>query len=246
MIIFPAVDIKDGRCVRLKQGLADQVTVFSDDPAAAARHWADLGAQFLHVVDLDGAFSGLPRNFDLIRRICTTVDVPVQLGGGIRDLDTARAYVRAGVHRLIIGTLALADPGAFAALCDALPGRIGVSLDAVEGRLKTRGWVEDSGLTAQDVIPRLEADGATFLVYTDIVRDGMHSGPNIDSLRELLHSTTLPVLAAGGVSTLDDIKNLFPLSAEGLEGAITGRAIYEGTLDLQEAMAWLEGREGEG
>jgi len=240
MIIFPAVDIKDGRCVRLKQGLADQVTVFNDDPAAAARHWVDLGAQFLHVVDLDGAFSGLPRNFDLIRRICTTVDVPVQLGGGIRDLDTARAYVRAGVHRLIIGTMALADPAAFAALCAALPGKIGVSLDAVDGRLKTKGWVEDSGLTVADVIPRLEADGATFLVYTDIARDGMHAGVNLEAMRDLLHATTLPVLAAGGVSTLDDIKNLFPLAAEGLEGAITGRAIYEGTLDLQEANAWLE------
>jgi len=245
MIIFPAVDIKDGRCVRLKQGLADQVTVFADDPAAAARHWVELGAQFLHVVDLDGAFSGLPRNFDLIRRICTTVDVPVQLGGGIRDLDTARAYIRAGVHRLIIGTLALSDPDAFAALCDALPSRIGVSLDAVEGRLKTKGWVEDSGLTVQDVIPRLEADGATFLVYTDIVRDGMHAGPNIEALREVLRSTDLPVLAAGGVSTLDDIKKLFPLCDEGLEGAITGRAIYEGTLNLQEALAWLEGRQAE-
>lgn len=245
MIIFPAVDIKDGRCVRLKQGLADQVTVFADDPAAAARRWADLGAQFLHVVDLDGAFSGMPRNFDLIRRICTTVDAPVQLGGGIRDLDIARAYVRAGVHRLIIGTLALSDPGAFAALCDALPGKIGVSLDAAEGRLKTRGWVEDSGLTVLDVVPRLEAAGASFLVYTDIIRDGMHSGPNIAALRELLRATTLPVLAAGGVSTLKDIQDLFPLAAEGLEGAITGRAIYEGTLDLQEALAWIEGRKAE-
>ncbi|MEW5774367.1 MAG: 1-(5-phosphoribosyl)-5-[(5-phosphoribosylamino)methylideneamino]imidazole-4-carboxamide isomerase [Thermodesulfobacteriota bacterium] len=245
MIIFPAVDIKDGRCVRLKQGLADQVTVFNDDPAAAARHWVEQGAQFLHVVDLDGAFSGLPRNFDLIRRICTTVDVPVQLGGGIRDIDTARAYVRAGVHRLIIGTMALAEPGTFAALCDALPGKIGVSLDAVDGRLKTKGWVEDSGLTVHDVIPRLEADGATFLVYTDIARDGMHAGVNLEAMRELLRATTLPVLAAGGVSTLDDIKKLFPLAAEGLEGAITGRAIYEGTLNLPEALAWLEGRKAE-
>lgn len=239
MILFPAVDIKDGKCVRLKQGLADQVTVFHEDPAAMARHWAGLGARFLHVVDLDGAFSGLPRNFDLVARICSELAIPVQLGGGIRDIATAEAYVRAGVHRLIIGTMALENPDLFADLCAALPGKIGVSLDAADGRLKTKGWVEDSGLTMADVLPRLEAAGTAFIVYTDISRDGMQSGVNIPALERLLDMTDVPVLAAGGVATLDDVKALHPLAARGLEGAITGKAIYAGTLDFAEAERWL-------
>jgi phosphoribosylformimino-5-aminoimidazole carboxamide ribotide isomerase len=246
MILFPAVDIKDGRCVRLKQGLADQVTVFSDDPAAMARHWVDLGSDWLHVVDLDGAFSGTPVNKELIRAICSGKGMEktpsVQLGGGIRDLDTARGYLDAGVTRLIIGTMALEDPDAFAALCDALPGRIGVSLDAADGKLKTRGWVEDSGLTATEVLPRLVDAGAAFIIYTDISRDGMHSGVNLEAMTALVEASPVPVLAAGGVSTLGDLEALSPLHAKGLEGVITGRAIYEGTLDFAEALAWLQHR----
>ncbi len=242
MILFPAIDIKDGQAVRLKQGLADQVTVFSPDPVAAAAHWLDLGAKALHVVDLDGAFSGLPVNKDLIARICTRAGVPVQLGGGIRDLATAEAYIQAGVSRLLIGTMALADPDTFGALCQALPGKIGVSLDADGGKLKTKGWVEDSGLTVGDVLPRLEAQGAAFLVYTDISRDGMQTGVNIEAMEALLSKTKLPVMAAGGVAVLDDLKALYPLHAKGLEGVITGRAIYTGTLDFAEANAWLESR----
>ncbi|MGE4296444.1 MAG: 1-(5-phosphoribosyl)-5-[(5-phosphoribosylamino)methylideneamino]imidazole-4-carboxamide isomerase [Desulfovibrionaceae bacterium] len=239
MIIFPAVDIKDGRCVRLKQGLADQVTVFSDDPAAMARRWESQGAAWLHVVDLDGAFSGMPRNVDLIKTICADLAIPVQLGGGIRDIATAKAYIAAGVSRLIIGTIALAEPDLFGEMCAALPGQIGVSLDAVDGKLKTKGWVEDAGQTVFDVLPRLEQQGAAFIIYTDISRDGMHSGVNVAGLKALTQATSLPVLAAGGVSTLDDIKALYPLSKQGLQGAITGRAIYDGTLDLQEAMRWI-------
>lgn len=242
MILFPAVDVKDGRCVRLKQGLADQVTVFSDDPAAMARHWADLGAEYLHVVDLDGAFSGRPANYDLVRAMCAELDIPVQLGGGIRDLAVAQSYVEAGVERLIIGTLALEDPEAFARMCRALPGRVGVSLDAVDGALKTRGWVDDAGADVLDVAPRLADQGAAFIIYTDISRDGMQSGVNVDALRRLCRATDLPVVAAGGVTDLDDLKTLAPLEAEGLQGAITGRAIYAGTLDFAEAMAWIRGR----
>lgn len=239
MILFPAVDIKDGQCVRLKQGLADAVTVFSPDPEAMARHWADLGALWLHLVDLDGAFSGQPRNFDLIARICAGVKIPVQLGGGVRDAATAAAYLKAGVRRLIIGTLALADPGAFAAVCAAHPGRIGVSLDAVDGRLKVKGWVEDAGLGVEDVLPRLKDQGAAFVVYTDISRDGMQTGVNQAALARLLELTDLPVIVAGGVATLDDVKTLYPYSKKGLQGVITGRAIYAGTLDFSEAMTYI-------
>lgn len=239
MILYPAIDIKGGACVRLKQGLADQVTVFSPDPAAMAAHWVGLGAKALHVVDLDGAFSGEPLNKDLIARICRENSVPVQLGGGIRDLATARAYVEAGVSRVIIGTMALADPDAFGALCKALPGKVGVSLDAVDGRLKTKGWVEDSGLTVDDVLPRLTDQGAAFLVYTDISRDGMQTGVNVEALDALVSKTSLPVIAAGGVATLEDVKALAPLCAKGLDGAISGRAIYTGTLDFAQAMRWI-------
>ena len=240
MILFPAVDIKDGQCVRLAQGKEDQVTVFGTDPVAQARYWADLGARYLHVVDLDGAFSGMPKNFDLIRAICSEIRIPVQLGGGIRDVATAKKYIEAGVHRLIIGTMALESPDLFSELCRALPGRIGVSLDAVDGRLKTKGWVEDAGLTMDDVLPRLEADRVRFIVYTDISRDGMQTGVNVLGLEALCAKTSIPVIAAGGVHTLDDIKALYPLSKKGLEGAISGRAIYVGTLDVKEANAWID------
>lgn len=239
MILFPAVDIKNGQCVRLRQGRAEDVTVFSPDPVAMARHWADLGASWLHLVDLDGAFDGLPVNFDLIGRICAEVAIPVQLGGGIRDLETAKRYLEAGVQRLIIGTMALEQPETFGALCAALPGQIGVSLDAVEGVLKTKGWVTDSGLTVDQVLPRLEEQRAAFVIYTDISRDGMHSGVNLPAMEFLVRHTTIPVIAAGGVTRLEDVKTLFPLASQGLEGIITGRAIYEGTLDFQEALAWI-------
>ncbi len=242
MILFPAVDIKNGQCVRLRQGRKDEVTVFSADPAAMARHWADLGARWLHVVDLDGAFDGLPINFGLVRDICAALGIPVQLGGGVRDLDTAKAYLDAGVARLIIGTMALENPQEFGRLCAALPGRIGVSLDAVDGRLKTKGWVQDAGLNVLDVLPRLAEQGAAFIIYTDIGRDGMQSGVNLEALGRLLDSTDLPVIVAGGVATLEDVQALAPLESRGLEGIITGRAIYAGSLDFGAAVRWLENR----
>jgi phosphoribosylformimino-5-aminoimidazole carboxamide ribotide isomerase len=176
VIVFPAIDIKDGRCVRLKQGREQDVTVFSSDPEAMAHHWAGLGAKWLHIVDLDGAFSGIPKNAPLIGRICSQLDIPVQLGGGIRDLGVAEAYLDAGVRRLIIGTTALTEPEGFGEIVAALPGRVGVSLDAVDGRLKVRGWVDDAGLGVEDVLPRLAGQGVSFLVYTDISRDGMQTG----------------------------------------------------------------------
>jgi phosphoribosylformimino-5-aminoimidazole carboxamide ribotide isomerase len=239
VILFPAVDIKNGQCVRLRQGKADEVTVFSKDPVAMALHWVSLGAKWLHIVDLDGAFSGRPVNFGLVQEICREAGIPVQLGGGIRDMQTAGSYLEAGVTRLIIGTMALEDREGFAALCAAYPGKIGVSLDAVEGRLKTRGWVGESNLTVSEVIPGIQERGASFIVYTDISRDGMHAGVNVDGLEALLGMTSLPVIAAGGVSTLKDVQSLYSLGAKGLQGVITGRAIYEGTLDLAAALEWI-------
>lgn len=246
MILFPAIDIQNGQAVRLKRGRAEESTVFSSDPVATARSWQDKGALWLHVVDLDGAFQGMPASRDIIRRICAALSIPVQLGGGIRDEAAAAAYLDAGAARLIIGTMALEEPERFAGLCRAFPGRIGVSLDAEAGRLKTKGWVADSGLSVEGVLPRLARDGAAFLVYTDIERDGMQTGVACDYLRRLAHISPVPVIAAGGVATLADVQRLYPLSREAkLEGAISGRALYEGTLDLQEAMRWLQSRNEE-
>ena len=241
MIIFPAVDIQDGKAVRLRQGRADESTIFSPDPVAAARHWQEQGARWLHVVDLDGAFDGLPRSRDIVRDICSALDIPVQLGGGIRSEQIAAAYLDAGVERLIIGTLALEQPEAFAALCRRFPGRIGVSLDAEAGRLKTKGWLADAGLSVDDVLPRLIGDGAAFIIYTDIERDGMQTGVNLPALTHLAEASSVPVIAAGGVATLADVQALYPLSRTArLQGAISGRALYEGTLDLKEANAWID------
>ena len=240
MILFPAVDIQNGQAVRLKRGVAADSTVFSTDPVAAARSWQDKGALWLHVVDLDGAFQGVPASCDIIRRICTALAIPVQLGGGIRDETIAKAYLDAGVHRLIIGTMALEDPKGFARLCRRFPGQIGVSLDVNKGRLKTRGWVTDSGLGVDQVLPRLVHDGASFIVYTDIERDGMQTGVAFDALRKLAHMSPIPLIAAGGVATMADVQKLYPLSRQAnLQGAISGRALYEGTLDLAEAMRWI-------
>ena len=244
MIIFPAVDIKDGQAVRLRRGRADDITVFSPDPVAMAAQWQAMGARFLHIVDLDGAFAGSDVNLSLITRMRHELFIPVQVGGGIRSLEAAQRYVDAGADRCIIGTMALEDPDGYAALCDALPGKIGVSLDAEGGKLKTKGWVADSGLTIDDVLPRLEDTGTAFIVYTDIDRDGMQTGVNIAALETLAKKSRIPVIAAGGVATLADIQALYPLSCTAnLEGAISGRALYEGTLDLREAMSWIATQE---
>jgi phosphoribosylformimino-5-aminoimidazole carboxamide ribotide isomerase len=246
VILFPAVDIQNGQAVRLKKGVAADSTVFSPDPVAMARSWQDKGALWLHVVDLDGAFQGVPASCEVIRRICAALDIPVQLGGGIRDEISARAYLDAGVRRLIIGTMALEDPEGFARLCRRFPGQIGVSLDADKGRLKTRGWVADAGLGVEEVLPRLARDGASFIVYTDIERDGMQTGVAFDALDRLARISPLPLIAAGGVATLADVQKLYPLSRQAkLQGAISGRALYEGTLDLAEAMRWIHDQQNE-
>lgn len=244
MIVFPAVDIKDGQAVRLRRGRADEVTVFSPDPVAMAVQWQGMGARYLHIVDLDGAFAGSEVNLPLITRMRKALSIPIQVGGGIRSKSAAEKYVDAGADRCIIGTMALEDPDGYADLCAALPGKIGVSLDAEGGKLKTKGWVADSGLTIDDVLPRLEKTGTAFLIFTDIDRDGMQSGVNLASLEALAQKSSIPVIAAGGVATLEDIKALYPLSvAANLEGAISGRALYEGTLNLKEAMDWIAAQE---
>ena len=240
MILFPAVDIQDGKAVRLKQGRAHESTVFAEDPTDAAKAWEARGAQWLHVVDLDGAFDGAAKSREIVRRICTELSIPVQLGGGIRDMETARAYLDAGVTRLIIGTLALEKPELFAEMCRTFPGHIGVSLDADGGKLKTRGWVADTGLTVDGALPRLLEDGAAFIIYTDIERDGMQCGVNVTALEHISRLSTVPVIAAGGVATLADVQKLYPLTlTTSLVGAVSGRALYEGTLSIEEANAWV-------
>ena len=240
MILFPAIDIKNGECVRLRQGKYNDVTVFSKDPVEMAKHWANKGAKYLHIVDLDGAFEGVPKNYNLIEKICNSIDIPVQLGGGIRNFEVAKRYFDAGVTRLIIGTMFFEEPSIFKSLCDKYKGKIGVSLDAEKGKLKSRGWVEDTGLTIESVILDAENMGAGFIVYTDISKDGMQTGINPEPVKRFLSLTKLPVIYAGGVRDINDVKRLYPLKEYGLQGIITGRAIYEETLNFEEAIMWLE------
>ncbi len=240
MIIFPAVDIQNGKAVRLKQGRADDSTVFEDNAIDAAKAWQAAGASWLHVVDLDGAFGGEASSYKIVADICHTLSIPVQVGGGIRDLRTATIYFDAGVERIIIGTIALEEPKIFADICNAFPGRVGVSLDADNGRLKTKGWVEESTKSIDEALPRLQDVGAAFVIYTDIARDGMKSGVNVPALEHICKISRIPVIAAGGVACMEDVKTLYPLSVNStLQGAISGRALYEGSLNLDEAMAWI-------
>ena len=247
MILFPAIDIKDGYCVRLVQGRADKETIFSADPVAMAKRWLHEGARWLHIVDLDGAFKGSPVNREVVAAIAKAVPIPIQLGGGIRLPATAKEYLDMGVDRLIIGTSALKDPKLLTELCDKYPGKIGVSLDAHDGRLKSNGWVEDAGATIDQVLPKITEAGAAFVIYTDIARDGMQSGINLPMIEMVAKASRIPVVAAGGVHDLDDIKSLYPLwGKSNLEGVIAGRAIYEGTLNLQKALVWISEQEALG
>ncbi|MDR2123765.1 MAG: 1-(5-phosphoribosyl)-5-[(5-phosphoribosylamino)methylideneamino]imidazole-4-carboxamide isomerase [Desulfovibrio sp.] len=243
MIIIPALDIRGGKCVRLRRGRAEDEIVYENDPFKVAVGWEKRGAERLHLVDLDGAFSGFPVNSALITAICKELSIPVQIGGGIRTLEAAQTYVQAGAERIVIGTAAMENPSLFAEICTSLPGKIGVSLDIEDGRIRTKGWINDSGLTIDAVVPRLYAQGISFIVYTDISRDGMRSGPNVAMLREVAGSGYVPVIAAGGVDNFDDIKLLYEISRNSrLEGVISGRALYEGSFNFEEACAWLAAR----
>ncbi len=237
MLLIPAIDLKDGQCVRLKQGDMDQATIFSEDPAAMARQWVSRGARRLHLVDLNGAFAGKPRNEEAIRAIIDEVgrEIPVQLGGGIRDLDTIERYLDDGLSYIIIGTAAVKNPGFLQDACSAFPGQIIVGLDAKGGKVATDGWSKLSGHEVVDLAKKFEDYGCEAIVYTDIGRDGMMGGVNIDATVKLAQSMTIPVIASGGVHTVKDVEALCAVQDEGIEGVICGRAIYEGTLDLRSA-----------
>lgn len=236
MLIIPAIDLRGGKCVRLRQGRAEAETVFGDDPVAMGLKWQDAGAQFLHVVDLDGAFSSRPQNLDSIRGLRRKLTIPMELGGGIRTLDTIAAYLDLGIDRVILGTVVLKDPELAARACADYPGRIAIGLDARDGLLAVEGWTETSRKTALEVARSLEPLEPAALIYTDISRDGEKRGVNISATRALAEAVALPVIASGGVSSLNDIKALLPLEPLGVVGVIIGRALYDGCLDLAEAI----------
>lgn len=239
MLIIPAIDLKDGHCVRLKQGLMDQSTVFSENPVEVAQHWLQQGMRRLHLVDLNGAFAGKPVNEQVVRDIVDAVgpDMPVQLGGGIRDLETIARYLDHGIRYVIIGTAAVKLPGFLHDACNAFPGQIIVGLDAKEGKVAVDGW---SKLTHHDVIDlakKFEGYGVESIIYTDIGRDGMLSGVNIEATVKLAQAVGIPVIASGGVTNLDDVRQLCAVEHEGVQGVITGRAIYEGSLNFSAAQS---------
>ncbi|RRQ21811.1 1-(5-phosphoribosyl)-5-[(5-phosphoribosylamino)methylideneamino]imidazole-4-carboxamide isomerase [Thiohalobacter thiocyanaticus] len=242
MLLIPAIDLKDGHCVRLRQGRMEDATVFSEDPVEVAQRWVDAGARRLHLVDLNGAFAGQPVNAGVIRRIAERFpELPIQVGGGIRDEDTVQTYLDAGVQYVIIGTKAVSTPHFINDLCMEFPGHIIVGLDARDGKVAIDGWSKLSNHDVIDMAQRFERDGVEAIVYTDISRDGMMEGVNIDATVKLAQSITIPVIASGGVTNLDDIQRLCAVAEEGIMGAIIGRALYEGTLDLAEAQKYVNG-----
>ena len=227
MKIIPAVDIKKGRCVRLSQGLADQETVYSDDPVAMACHWDEEGASLIHIVDLDGAFEGQPANAEIVKNIIYNSSVDIQVGGGIRNLNTIEKYINAGAYRVILGTIAQKEPEFVTKACKEFPGKIIVGIDARDGNVAIKGWVEVSNQRATDLAKKLESCGVSGYIFTDIACDGMLQGPNLKSIKEFAKNTKLPVIASGGVGELKDIDNLLTLEADGVEGIITGKALYD-------------------
>src|SRR5476649_1605168 len=237
MLIIPAIDIKDGRAVRLEQGNMDKETVFSDDPAAVARHWLDQGARRLHLVDLNGAVAVKPRNESVIKEIVKAIGgrIPIQLGGGIRDLDTIERYLDDGISYIIVGTAAVKNPGFLHDACGAFPGHIIVGLDAKDGKVATDGWSKMSGHEVIDLAKKFEAYGVESIIYTDIGRDGMMGGINIEATVKLAQAVKIPVIASGGLHNLGDVEALCAVQDEGIEGVICGRSIYEGTIDLASA-----------
>ncbi|MGX1790253.1 1-(5-phosphoribosyl)-5-[(5-phosphoribosylamino)methylideneamino]imidazole-4-carboxamide isomerase [Bosea sp. NPDC055332] len=239
VILFPAIDLKEGRCVRLKQGDMDQATIFSDDPAAQAATFESQGFQWLHVVDLDGAFAGKPMNAAAVEAILQRVRFPVQLGGGIRDMKTVEGWLGKGIVRVIIGTAAVRDPGFVREAAKAFPGKVAVGIDARDGFVAVEGWAETSALAADDLGRRFEDAGVAAIVYTDIARDGMLQGINWDGTIALAHALTIPVIASGGLASMADIERLCAPDAAILEGAITGRALYDGRIDPAAALARL-------
>lgn len=243
MLIIPAIDLKNGTCVRLRQGRMEDATVYSDDPVATATRWVDAGAQRLHVVDLDGAFAGKPENKEAVAGILAEhPELPVQLGGGVRDIATIDAYLELGLRWVIIGTQAVKEPEFVTEACRQFPDQIIVGVDAKDGWVATEGWTEASTVSAVEVVKRFADVGVSSIVYTDIGRDGMLSGVNIEATASLARETGCPVIASGGLKGLSDVTELLAAEADGVIGAITGRAIYEGTLDLSEAIGLTESK----
>ena len=242
MILFPAIDLKDGQCVRLKLGDMAQATVFNDDPAEQAKSFEDQGFEYLHVVDLNGAFAGESVNGVAVEAILDTVDFPVQLGGGIRTLAHIETWLNKGLARVILGTVAVRDPELVRSACKAFPGRVAVGIDARGGKVAVEGWAETSELSAIELARRFEGAGVAAIIYTDIDRDGVLKGINWDSTLELARATSIPVIASGGLASMDDIVRMTAPDAKILEGAISGRALYDGRIDSREALALLRER----
>jgi len=241
MIFFPAIDLKDGQCVRLLRGEMDAATVFNDDPGAQAAAFEAQGCRWLHVVDLNGAFAGKPVNADAVQAILSAVSVPVQLGGGIRDMETIAFWLDAGIRRTILGTVAVRDSDLVRQACREFPGRIALGIDAKDGRVAVEGWAEVSELAALELAKRFEDAGAAAIIYTDISRDGAMQGANVAATVELARAVSIPVIASGGVATMDDLAALAKDGAGLLEGVISGRAVYDGAIDVHAATAFLEG-----
>jgi phosphoribosylformimino-5-aminoimidazole carboxamide ribotide isomerase len=248
MVIIPAIDVKDGRCVRLKQGDMKDATVYSEDPVAMAKHWLAQGARRLHVVDLNGAAAGRPKHEAMIRDIVKALDgkVPVQLGGGIRDLDTIEKYLDYGVAYVIIGTAAVKNPGFLSDACTAFSGHVLVALDAKDGKVAVEGWSKLTGHDVVDLAKKFEDYGVEAIIYTDIGRDGMLTGVNVDATVRLARELRTPVIASGGLASLNEVQALCAIESEGIVGVITGRALYQGTLDLKQAQAEADKLSGKG
>ncbi|MCX5898841.1 MAG: 1-(5-phosphoribosyl)-5-[(5-phosphoribosylamino)methylideneamino]imidazole-4-carboxamide isomerase [Proteobacteria bacterium] len=242
MIIIPAIDLKGGQCVRLSQGDMDRATVYSENPAEMAKTWQSMGAQRIHVVDLNGAVSGQPKNRDAIIAIVSAVSVPVQLGGGIRGIETIKEYFSCGIDRVILGTAAIKDPLFLEESCRTWPGKIIVGIDATDGMVCVQGWTEKTAMSVVDLVKKIEHLPLAAIVFTDIKRDGMLTGPNIESTAQLARSTHIPVIASGGVSRIEDIEALLTVEQFGVSGVIIGRALYTGNLDLRECIRIAEGK----
>jgi len=240
MLIIPAIDLKDGNCVRLRQGRMEDDTLFSTDPLQVARRWQQEGARYLHLVDLNGAFAGCPVNREAIINIVKFMDIPCQLGGGIRSLETIEDYLNLGLERVILGTVAVEQEELVAEAARRFPGRICVGIDARRGKVSTRGWAEETELEALDLALKMQDFGVAAIIYTDIMRDGMQTGVNLEDTGRLAESLEIPVIASGGIASLDDLKQLLTIESKGVTGAITGRALYEGTLDLRAAMKLVD------
>ncbi len=239
MILFPAIDLKDGQCVRLLRGEMDAATVFSDDPAAQARDFEAQGFEYLHMVDLNGAFEGRPVNGDAVEAILSAISIPAQLGGGIRDLATIEAWLTKGIARVILGTVAVREPDLVREACEKFPGRITVGIDARGSMVAIEGWAETSELTAIELANRFEDAGVSAIIYTDIERDGVLEGLNLEATAELARAVSIPVIASGGLASIEDIKKLVQPEYAMLEGAISGRALYDGRIDTREALALM-------